>query len=153
MLDLLELITGLRMNHAYVRPGGVSQDLPAGALEQAARVPGRRCRAASARYGRCSTPTRSSWAGPKNVAYLDLVGCMALGVTGPILRATGLPWDLRKSQPYCGYETYEFDRADPGHLRRLRPRTPSGWTRWTSRSRSSSSAWTGWPPSAPPTTR
>jgi NADH-quinone oxidoreductase subunit D len=44
----------------------------------------------------------------KNVAYLDLAGCMALGVTGPMLRATGLPWDLRKSQPYCGYETYEF---------------------------------------------
>ena len=43
------------------------------------------------------------------VGYLDLTGCMALGVTGPILRATGLPHDLRKSQPYCGYETYEFD--------------------------------------------
>src|SRR2546423_14020448 len=45
----------------------------------------------------------------KRVAYLDLAGCMALGVTGPILRSTGLPWDLRKSQPYCGYETYDFD--------------------------------------------
>jgi NADH-quinone oxidoreductase subunit D len=45
----------------------------------------------------------------KNIAYLDLTGCMTLGVTGPVLRATGLPWDLRKSQPYCGYETYEFD--------------------------------------------
>ena len=45
----------------------------------------------------------------KGIAYLDLAGCMALGVTGPMLRATGLPWDLRKSQPYCGYETYDFD--------------------------------------------
>ena len=45
----------------------------------------------------------------KDVAYLDLTGCMALGVTGPMLRAAGLPWDLRKTQPYCGYETYEFD--------------------------------------------
>ena len=44
----------------------------------------------------------------KGIAYLDLRGCMSLGVTGPILRAAGLPWDLRKSQPYCGYETYEF---------------------------------------------
>src|SRR6202000_2348628 len=43
------------------------------------------------------------------VGYLDLTGCMALGITGPILRATGLPHDLRKSQPYCGYENYEFD--------------------------------------------
>jgi NADH-quinone oxidoreductase subunit D len=45
----------------------------------------------------------------KGISFLDLTGCMTLGVTGPVLRSTGLPWDLRKSQPYCGYETYEFD--------------------------------------------
>jgi len=45
----------------------------------------------------------------KGIAFLDLEGCMALGMTGPILRSAGLPWDLRKSQPYCGYETYDFD--------------------------------------------
>jgi NADH-quinone oxidoreductase subunit D len=44
-----------------------------------------------------------------NVGYLDLTGCMALGITGPMLRSTGLPHDLRKSEPYCGYESYEFD--------------------------------------------
>jgi NADH-quinone oxidoreductase subunit D len=43
------------------------------------------------------------------VGYLDLTGCMALGITGPVLRSAGLPHDLRKSQPYCGYETYDFD--------------------------------------------
>jgi hypothetical protein len=43
------------------------------------------------------------------VGYLDLTGCMALGITGPVLRSTGLPHDLRKSDPYCGYETYDFD--------------------------------------------
>ncbi len=108
VLDLLELITGLRMNHAYVRPGGVLQDLPAGALERLREflgiMPGllgeiRALLDASPVYFRRT----------KRVAYLDLAGCMALGVTGPILRATGLPWDLRKSQPYCGYETYEFN--------------------------------------------
>ena len=51
----------------------------------------------------------SAMAGIVDVGYLDLTGCMALGITGPVLRATGLPHDLRKSQPYCGYEDYEFD--------------------------------------------
>lgn len=44
-----------------------------------------------------------------DVGYLDLTGCMALGVTGPILRSAGMPHDLRRSAPYCGYETYDFD--------------------------------------------
>jgi NADH-quinone oxidoreductase subunit D len=108
VLDLFELITGLRMNHAYIRPGGVSQDLPAGALEKIREflglMPGllgdmRKLLDANPVY----------LARTKNIAFLDLAGCMTLGVTGPVLRSTGLPWDLRKSQPYCGYETYDFD--------------------------------------------
>jgi NADH-quinone oxidoreductase subunit D len=108
VLDLFELITGLRMNHAYIRPGGVSQDLPSGALEKIREFLG-------VMPGLLSEIRRLLDVNPlylartKNIAYLDLAGCMALGITGPILRATGLPWDLRKSQPYCGYETYEFD--------------------------------------------
>ena len=47
--------------------------------------------------------------GPTRVGYLDLTGCMALGITGPVLRSTGLPHDLRTAQPYCGYDTYDFD--------------------------------------------
>jgi NADH-quinone oxidoreductase subunit D len=108
VLDLFELITGLRMNHAFIRPGGVAQDVTAGQLEQV----------------RDFLRKAPKWvhdlralidanpvfvARTRGVAYLDLQGCMALGVTGPMLRATGLPWDLRKSQPYLGYETFDFD--------------------------------------------
>jgi len=108
VLDLFELISGLRMNHAYIRPGGVSQDLPNGALERLREF----LRVMPPLIGELRALLDANpiyVARTKNVAYLDLAGCMALGVTGPVLRATGLPWDLRKSQPYCGYETYEFD--------------------------------------------
>jgi len=107
-LDLMELITGLRMNHAYIRPGGVAQDLPPGALEKIREF----LRHAPTWTGdlRKLIDSNTIFTGrTKGVAYLDLEGCIALAVTGPILRSAGLPWDLRKSQPYCGYETYEFD--------------------------------------------
>ena len=121
VLDLFELITGLRMNHAYVRPGGVAQDLPMGAVGHHRRGR-RRCCAGTSRTPRDLLVDNGIWKGRTDgVGYLDLAGCMALGVTGPILRATGLPHDLRKSQPYCGYETYDFEVVDQGHLRRLRP--------------------------------
>jgi len=108
VLDLFELVTGLRMNHAYVRPGGVSQDLPPGAVDSIAES------VALLRRNLKDTSDllvdNGVWKGrTEGIGYLDLAGCMALGITGPILRATGLPHDLRKSQPYCGYETYEFD--------------------------------------------
>ena len=108
ILDLFELITGLRMNHAYIRPGGVVQDLPPGALEAIRTF----LDGAPKLVGELRTLIDANpiFIGrTKGVAYLDLAGCMALGVTGPMLRSAGLPWDLRKSQPYCGYETYDFE--------------------------------------------
>ncbi len=108
VLDLFELITGLRMNHAFIRPGGVAQDLPAGGIEAIRDF----LRKAPAWVHDLRTLIDANpvfKARTQGIAYLDLEGCMALSVTGPMLRATGLPWDLRKSQPYLGYETYEFD--------------------------------------------
>jgi NADH-quinone oxidoreductase subunit D len=108
ILDILELITGLRMNHGYIRPGGVAQDLPPGAVKKIrdflALMPDR------LRDLRHLLDANPVYLGrTQAVAFLDLQGCMSLGMTGPILRSTGLPWDLRKSQPYCGYESYDFD--------------------------------------------
>ncbi len=108
VLDLFELITGLRMNHAFIRPGGVAQDMPPGALESIRefvklmkkRLPeyAALCNANPVFKGRLV-----------DVGHLDLAGCLALGATGPVLRATGYPWDLRRTEPYWGYDTYDFD--------------------------------------------
>jgi NADH-quinone oxidoreductase subunit D len=108
VLDLFELITGLRMNHGFIRPGGVAQDMPPGALEKLQefialmhkRLP---------EYAALCNENPIFKGRLVDVGYLDLAGCLALGASGPILRATGYDWDLRKRQPYCGYETYDFD--------------------------------------------
>ncbi len=109
-LDLLEEITGLRMNHAYIRPGGVAQDLPAGVEESIrewlAVMPER-----LSGYHKLLTGQPIWQRRLKDVGYLDVSGCVALGVTGPPLRATGLAWDLRRVEPYLGYETYDFEVA------------------------------------------
>ena len=109
VLDLLEVITGLRMNHAYIRPGGLAQDLPAGAVEKIREFLDDHAAAGSPAYHQLLTGQPIWQHRLKDVGYLDVTGCIALGVTGPILRAAGLPWDLRKVEPYCGYETYDFE--------------------------------------------
>ncbi|MEY4900196.1 MAG: hypothetical protein RI895_618 [Actinomycetota bacterium] len=108
VLDLFELVTGLRMNSAYIRPGGVAQDLPPGAEQQIREtimaLPRRMKDTADLLVDNSIWLARTS-----GIGKLDLAGCMALGITGPVLRATGLPEDLRKTAPYSGYENYEFD--------------------------------------------
>ncbi|MGM1063132.1 NADH-quinone oxidoreductase subunit D [Saccharothrix sp. Mg75] len=108
VLHLLEFLTGLRMNHAFIRPGGLAQDLPQGAEQKIAdfikvmdsRLPD---------YDKLLTG-QPIWRNRlEGVGYLPVDACLALGITGPILRSAGLPWDLRKVDPYCGYENYDFD--------------------------------------------
>lgn len=108
ILDVFETITGLRMNHGYIRPGGLAQDLPDDGVtkvrELLTLLPKR------LRDMEQLLSHNPIWkARTLGIGYLDLTGCMALGITGPALRATGLPHDVRKTTPYCGYETYEFD--------------------------------------------
>ena len=108
VLEIFEMITGLRMNMAYVRPGGVQQDLPEGALAKIREA----VKTMRKNFKENSTLLvgNSIWMKrTQGIGYLDLAGCTTLGITGPVLRSTGMPWDLRKVQPYCGYENYQFD--------------------------------------------
>ena len=108
ILQVFEAVTGLRMNNAYVRPGGVAQDVPAGTTDQVREIiPELRRGLGELEALLNENPILKGRT--VDVGYLDLTGCMSLGLTGPILRAAGLPYDLRKADPYCGYETYEFD--------------------------------------------
>ena len=108
VLDAFEEITGLRMNMAYVRPGGVSQDLPAGMTVKIREVV-KTLRKNFEDNAKLLIGNTIWMKRTEGIGYLDLAGCTTLGITGPVLRSAGLPWDLRKMQPYCGYENYEFE--------------------------------------------
>lgn len=108
ILDFFEAVTGVRMNHAYIRPGGVANDLPETGIAQLRDL---------ISWLHKHLPEYAAFCNENpifkmrmiGVGHQDLSACMALGVTGPVLRSTGYNWDLRKQQPYCGYETYDFD--------------------------------------------
>jgi NADH-quinone oxidoreductase subunit D len=107
-LDILEMITGLRMNHAFVRPGGVAQDLPDGAIEKIRDW----IKEMDKEISGVDKLLRGQaiWVNRlRGVGWIGVEGCLSLGITGPLLRAAGLPWDMRKTEPYLGYETYDFD--------------------------------------------
>ncbi|MGC4176074.1 NADH-quinone oxidoreductase subunit D [Demequina sp.] len=104
---IIEMITGLRTNNGYIRPGGVAQDAPPGTVEYIRElIPKIRKQIDNLADLQLQNPIFKLRL--KGVANLNLSGAMALGVTGPILRSAGLPYDMRKAEPYCGYETYDF---------------------------------------------
>jgi NADH-quinone oxidoreductase subunit D len=108
ILDIFEETSGLRMNHAYFRPGGVAQDLPETAVKKIrdllVYLPKKLKEYEAMLSGQIIWQQRT-----QGVGVLDVTGCLSLGVTGPVLRSAGLAWDLRKTDPYGGYEDYEFD--------------------------------------------
>jgi NADH-quinone oxidoreductase subunit D len=108
ILDIFELASGLRMNHAYIRPGGLAQDLNDETVERIRAFLGFMPERIDT-YEDLLSGNKIWHERTQGVAVLDVAGCLALGITGPVLRSAGLPWDLRKTMPYCGYETYDFD--------------------------------------------
>ncbi|QIK82604.1 NADH-quinone oxidoreductase subunit D [Sanguibacter sp. HDW7] len=108
ILRLFEAVTGLRMNHGFVRPGGVPQDLPPGFVPEA-RAALVKVRHYIGQLELLMMENPIFKMRLVGVGQLNLAACMALGMTGPVLRSAGLPYDVRKTDPYCGYETYDFE--------------------------------------------
>lgn len=108
ILRAFEMVSGLRMNHAYVRPGGLAQDVPEGFTEFLRSVmPNIKNDLGELEALLLENPILKSRF--QGVGGISLAGAMALGLTGPCVRAAGYPLDMRKMRPYCGYETYDFE--------------------------------------------
>jgi NADH-quinone oxidoreductase subunit D len=108
ILDIFELVSGARMMTSYFRVGGLAYDLPADFPATVAAflevMPGR-----ADEYENLLTNNVLWQERTVGVGAIDAEAAIAYGLTGPGLRATGVAWDLRKTMPYTGYETYTFD--------------------------------------------
>jgi NADH-quinone oxidoreductase subunit D len=108
ILRFFELVTGLRMNHNYIRPGGVAADLPDGWRTPVLRI----LEALPERLDEYDTLMTGQplWRERlQGVGVLNTAEAIALGATGPILRSTGYAWDLRRDMPYLAYDQVDFD--------------------------------------------
>ena len=108
ILDLFEMSAGQRMHTRYFQVGGVIEDIPIGFDRAGPGLLRTTCRSGSTSTRRCSTRTRSSCSGPRTSASSPADRLLQLGVTGPLLRAAGEPWDLRKVSDYLPYDDFEF---------------------------------------------
>ena len=108
VLRFFEIVTGLRMNHNYIRPGGVAADLPTGWRDDLARaidpIPERLEEFDVLMTGQPIWRERL-----QGVGVITAGEALALGTTGPILRSTGYAWDLRRDEPYLSYDELDFD--------------------------------------------
>ncbi|MEY3822309.1 MAG: NADH-quinone oxidoreductase subunit [Actinomycetota bacterium] len=108
VLRFFQKVTGLRMNHNFIRPGGVAADLPAGWRDDVLTIlemlPVR-----LAEYDILMTDQPIWRERLQGVGVITADEALALGTSGPILRSTGVAWDLRRDQPYLHYDKVEFD--------------------------------------------
>jgi NADH-quinone oxidoreductase subunit D len=108
VLAFFEKTTGLRMNTNYIRPGGVAADLPDGWQDDVEII----CETILARtyeYDELITGQPIFRERTEAVGNISAEEALALSVTGPILRSTGVPWDLRRTMPYLAYDKLDFD--------------------------------------------
>ena len=107
LLRLFEMVSGQRMMTSYFRIGGLALDAPLGFFERVKKFieafPSRVDEYEGLLTGNPIWQQRL-----KKVAYLSAEDAIALGVTGPALRASGVDWDLRRDMPYTGYENFKF---------------------------------------------
>jgi NADH-quinone oxidoreductase subunit D len=108
VLSFFEKATGLRMNNNYIRPGGVAADLPDGWEDDVEVI----CETVLARtyeYDELLTGQPIFRERTEGIGNLTAEEALALSATGPILRSTGVPWDLRRTMPYLAYDQVDFD--------------------------------------------
>ncbi len=108
VLRLLEMITGLRMNHNFIRVGGLAADLPDGWQEATLETLDGVARGVD-EYDDLLSANPIWRERTVGVGTITTEECLAHSITGPILRSTGFAWDLRKAQPYLRYEDVDFD--------------------------------------------
>lgn len=108
LMEFYERVSGARMHAAYVRPGGVSQDLPIGLMDDIFKW----AEAYSARIDEVEdllTDNRIWKQRTVDIGIVSSENALNWGMSGVMLRGSGIKWDLRKTQPYDNYQDFDFD--------------------------------------------
>jgi NADH-quinone oxidoreductase subunit D len=108
VLSIYDMVSGARMTSSYFRVGGLSMDIPEGFLERCEKFVDE-MPAHVDEYENMLTKNPIWMARTKDVALLSAKDAVAWGVTGPSLRGSGVKYDLRRNEPYSGYDSYDFE--------------------------------------------
>jgi len=108
IIDIYEKISGARMTSNYFRVGGLSEDLPVGVVDDI-RAFSEKMDEYVDMYEGLLTGNKIWQKRTQDVGYISGENAIDIGLTGPALRASGVDWDLRRDNPYSGYEEYDFE--------------------------------------------